>query len=160
MGAVVALCRLRLAHSGADAMLRVLQEHLPALASAPPAAMERLWAVLQAGVAVAGTLISDVDLSTMHQDWKVQPRVAVLIEKYQLCNPVHMCRMTTSIDIKIRNHFAAAVQLSAVKLGCVHVLRQAKGGNSDSDAHGVLQSVRSQHLQVLRASLHLQGPAG
>ena len=80
--AVVALCRLRLAHSDADAMLRALQEHLPTLAaSAPtPAAMgfrvlgmERLWATLQAGVAVAGTLISDADLRTMHLGWQVQP---------------------------------------------------------------------------------------
>lgn len=85
MDAVVALCRLRLAHSGADAMLRVLQEHLPALAAslAPPAAMERLWAVLQAGVAVASTLISDADLSTMHQDCKVQPGLAAQHQRLQ-----------------------------------------------------------------------------
>ena len=114
MGAVIALCRLRLAHSGADAMLRVLQEHLPALALAPPAAMERLWAVLQAGVAVAGTLISDADLSTMHQDWKVQPGVAAHIEEYRLCDPVQMCSSTASVRIKLRNHFNAAVQLSDV----------------------------------------------
>ncbi|KAK9840650.1 hypothetical protein WJX81_006942 [Elliptochloris bilobata] len=72
--AVAALCRLRLAHSGADAALRALQERLPALVacSPPPTVMNRLWATLQAGVAVAGTLISDADLCTLHQDWQIQ----------------------------------------------------------------------------------------
>lgn len=114
MGAVVALCRLRLAHSGADAMLRVLQERLPALSVslAPPAAMERLWAVLQAGVAVAGTLISDADLSTMHQDWKVQPGGAAHIEGYKLRKAMQMCRRTVSVGMKVMNYFDAALQLS------------------------------------------------
>ena len=82
----MALCRVRLAHSGADAMLRALQEQLPALqaSSTPPAAMERLWAVLQAGVAVGGTLISDADLSTMRQDWQVRPGVPALCYEHDL----------------------------------------------------------------------------
>ena len=72
---VVALCRLCLAHSGADASLRLLQEHLPALtaSSPPPQAMARLWSVLQAGVAVAGTVVSDADLHVLYQGWQVSP---------------------------------------------------------------------------------------
>lgn len=75
MEVVVALCRLCLGHSGADASLRLLQEHLPALtaSSPPPQAMARLWSVLQAGVAVAGTVVSDADLHVLHQGWQVPP---------------------------------------------------------------------------------------
>ena len=107
MGALVALCRLRLAHSGADAMLRVLQKHLPSLAAslAPPAAMERLWAVLQAGVAVAGTLISDADLSTMYQDWKVQPGAAAHVEGYGLCHLMQTCRNTARVGMEVKQLF-------------------------------------------------------
>jgi hypothetical protein len=70
--ALLALCRLRTAGSGADAALRLLQERLPLLAAAPPAAAARVWATLQACVAVAGTLVSDADLRVLRQGWQAR----------------------------------------------------------------------------------------
>lgn len=101
--ALLALCRLRTAASGADAALRLLQERLPLLAAAPPAAAARVWATLQACVAVAGTLVSDADLRVLRQAWQARrlarrPRCS--LRMHRVCHLKAMHQMSAPCGLQ------------------------------------------------------------